>query len=109
FMKVPPHRTITAAMSSGVTPSDPITVSSTLRPPPRSITVVTSGPVDSVSAKASCYRLPKPDVSTALDNRPGRLAIGYDHTALSWQVTATASAHSAKRGRPFKIALEIQR
>ena len=104
-------RTITVAMSSAVTPSGPITVSSTFHHPlPRSITVVTSGPVTDVKVRTSaCYVSGRDVISTAHDNRPGRLAVGYDHTATSCTITATAYAYSAKSARPFKIALQIER
>jgi len=102
---------ITVAMSSTVTPSDPITVSSTFHHRlPRSITVVTSGPVTDVRVRTSaCYSSSGDVISTARDNRPGRLAVGYDHTATRCTIYATAEASSAKPGRPIKIALQIER
>src|SRR5262245_20516096 len=95
---------ITVAMSSAVTPSDPITVSSTFhRPVARSITVVASGPVTDVRVRPSaCYSSSGDGISTARDNRPGRLAIGYDHTATRCTIDATAEASSARLGRPIK-------
>jgi hypothetical protein len=104
-------RTITVAMSSAVTPSDPITITSAFnRALPRSITVVTSGPVTDVRVTTSaCYSHGDDVISTARDDRPGRLAVGYDHTATSCKIIATAEASSAKSGRPFKIVLQIDR
>jgi hypothetical protein len=105
-------QTITVATSSAVTPSRPITVTSTFSPVPRSITVVTSGPVNDVRvATSACYG-PKhgyAPISRARDDRPGRIAVGYDHTATRCTITATAEASSAKPGRTFKIALQIER
>jgi hypothetical protein len=104
-------RTNTVATSSAVTPSDPITVNSTFHHPlPRSITVVTSGPITDVSVRTSaCYGRHGDEISTAEDDRPGRLAVGYDHTATRCTITATAESSSAKPGRPIKIALQIER
>src|SRR5262249_33071131 len=105
-------RTIPVAMSSAVTPSEPLYVGKKFTPPPRSVTVVTSGPINDVRAEASCFRQEshyQVPLSKAEDNRAGRLAVGYDHTASYCEVQATASAHSAKNGRPFKIALEVER
>jgi hypothetical protein len=104
-------RTATVATSSAVTPSDPITVSSSFHHPlPRSITVVTSGPITDVRVRTSaCYSGGEDVISTARDNRPGRLAVGYDHTATRCTITATAEASSAKPGNPIKIALQIER
>jgi hypothetical protein len=99
-------------MSSGVTPSDPITIYSKLSPVPRSITVVTSGPIDDVRVSTgACYgqKHGYAPISTARNDRPGRIAVGYDHTATRCTITATADASSAKRGRPFKIAIQIER
>jgi hypothetical protein len=48
-------------------------------------------------------------ISRARDDRPGRLAVGYHHTATRCTITATAEASSAKPGRPIKIALQIER
>jgi hypothetical protein len=105
-------RTITVATSSAVAPASPITVSSTFSPVPRSITVVTSGAVDDVTvATSACYG-PKhgyAPISRARDDRAGRIAVGYDHTATRCTITATASADSAKPGSTFKIALQIER
>jgi hypothetical protein len=69
-------KTITAAMSSSVTPSDPITVSQKFSPVPRSITVVTSGPINYVTvATSACFgKYGYAKISTARDDRPGRLA-----------------------------------
>jgi hypothetical protein len=95
-----------------VTPSGPLYVSQTFTPPPRAVTVVTSGPINDVRAEASCFRQKsyyQVPLSKAEDNRPGRLAVGYDHTASYCTVRVSASAHSAKSGRPFKIALQIER
>ena len=105
-------QTITVATSSAVTPSGPITVTSTFHHPlPRSITLVTSGPVNDVRVRTSaCYRKNGEDViSTARDDRPGRLAVGYDHTATRCTIIATASASSLKPGRTFKMALQMER
>ena len=104
-------RTITVATSSAVTPSGPITVSSAFHHPlPRSITIVTSGPVTDVRVRTSaCYASGQDVISTARDNRPGRLAVEYDHTATSCTIIATAEASSVKSGRPFKVALQIER
>jgi hypothetical protein len=104
-------RTIIVAMSSGVTPSEPITVSARFNHPmPRSVTVITSGPITDVRVTTSaCYAHSDDVISTARDNRPGRLAVGYDHTASSCRFIATAEASSAKPGRPIKIALQIDR
>jgi hypothetical protein len=104
-------QTITVATSSAVTPSGPITVTSTFHHRlPRSITVVTSGPVNDVRVRTSaCYSGGEDVISTARDDRPGRLAVGYDHTATRCTIIATASASSAKPGRTFKIALQIER
>jgi hypothetical protein len=107
--KAPPARTITPAMSSSVTPSKPITINLTFRPPPRSITVVTSGPITDVTGDAVCRKKQALAMNRAHDNHPGRLALGYDHTARYCTVTATANASSAKPGRPFKIAIQIER
>jgi hypothetical protein len=103
-------KTITVATSSGVTPSDSININNTVSPVPRSITIFTSGPITEVTASISC-RNRKRDYysSTARDNRAGRLALGHDHTMSRCTVEATASAKSAKPGRPFKIALQIER
>jgi hypothetical protein len=105
-------RTIIVATSSAVTPSEPITVSSRFHHPlPRSITLVTSGPITDVRVTTSaCYSKSGDDVvSTASDDRAGRLAVGYDHTARECRIVASAEATSAKPGRPFKIALQIER
>jgi hypothetical protein len=105
-------QTITVATSSAVTPSGPITVTSTFHHRlPRSITVVTSGPVNDVRVKTSaCYsKSGEDEISTARDDRPGRLAVGYDHTATRCTIIATAEASSAKPGRTFKIAIQIER
>jgi hypothetical protein len=105
-------KTITVASSSAVTPSKSLYVSKTFRPPPRSVTVVTSGPVNDVRAEASCFRQSsyyQVPLSKASDNRPGRLAVGYDHTATRCTIRATAAASSAKPGRTFKIAIQIER
>ena len=104
-------KTITVAMSSAVAPSNPITVSSTFHHPlPRSITVVTSGPITDVRVRTSaCYSHGNDVISTARDDRPGQLAVGYDHTATSCRIIATAEASLAKPGRSFKIALQIVR
>jgi hypothetical protein len=109
--KAPPARTATVATSIAVTPSEPITVSSSFHHPlPRSITVVTSGPVTDVRVRTSaCYSGGEDVISTARDNRPGRLAAGYDHTATSCTIIATAQASSAKPGRSIKITLQIER
>jgi hypothetical protein len=104
-------RTITVAMSSAVTPSSPITIRSTFHHPlPRSITVVTSGPITDVRVRTSaCYsKSGEDEISAARDDRPGRLAVGYDHTATRCTIIATAQASSAKRGRPFKVAIQIE-
>jgi hypothetical protein len=94
-----------------VTPSEPITVSSAFNHPlPRSITVVSFGPITDVSVRTSaCYGRDGDEVSTARDDRPGRLAVGDDHTATSCKIYATATATAGKPGRPFKIALQIER
>jgi hypothetical protein len=93
-----------------MTPSDPITISSTFRHPlPRSVTVVTSGPVTDVRVRTSACYAGGDVISTARDNRPGRLAVGYDHTASICTFIATAAASSAKLGLPFTIALQIER
>jgi hypothetical protein len=104
-------KTNIVAMSSAVTPSDAITVTKEFNPVPRSITVVTSGPVNDVRVRTSaCYRKNGEDViSTARDDRPGRLAVGYDHTATRCTIIATAEASSAKPGSTIKIALQIER
>jgi hypothetical protein len=105
-------QTITVATSSTVTPSGPLYVSQKFSPPPRSVTVVTSGPINDVRAEASCFRQKsyyQVPLSKAQDNRPGRLAVGYDHTASYCTVRATAEASLAKSGRPFKIAIQIER
>jgi hypothetical protein len=105
-------RTNTVAMSSAVTPSDPITIYQKCSPVPRSITVVTSAPVNDVRVETSaCYgqKHGYAPISRARDDGPGRLAVGYDHTATRCTITATAEASSAKPGRPIKIALEIER
>jgi hypothetical protein len=102
-------RTITVATSSGVTPTDPIQIYNKVSPLPRSITVVTSGPITDVRASISCYDSKSNYSSTAHDNRAGRLALGYDHTMRACLVEAWATAKSAKPGRPFKIALQIER
>jgi hypothetical protein len=109
--KAPPARTIIVATSSGVTPSDPVTVTSAFRHPlPRSITVITSGPVTDVRVRTSaCYSHSDDVISTARDDRPGRLAVGYDHTAGRCTIIATAVASSVKPGRSFRIALQIER
>jgi hypothetical protein len=100
----------TVATSSALTPSDPITVSSTFHHPlPRSITVVTSGPITDVRVRTSACYAGGDQISTARDNRAGRLAVGYDHTATTCTIIATAEASSAKPGLPFKIALQIER
>jgi hypothetical protein len=99
-------------MSSAVTPSEPITVLQKFSPVPRSITVVSSGPVNDVRVETSaCYGQEHgyAPISRARDDGPGRLAVGYDHTATRCIITATASADSAKPGRPIKIALQIER
>src|SRR5262249_45903418 len=86
-------RTITVAMSSAVTPSDPISVSRKFSPVPRSITVVTSGPFNDVKVETSaCYgqKHGYAPVSRARDDGPGRLAVGYDHTATRCTIIATA-------------------
>jgi hypothetical protein len=103
-------RTITVATSSGVTPSsDPIQIYNKVSPLPRSITIVTSGPIIDVRASISCYDSKSNYSSTARDNRAGRLALGYDHTMRACLVEAYATAKSAIAGRPFKIALQIER
>jgi hypothetical protein len=104
-------KTNIVAMSSAVTPSDAITVTKEFSPVPRSITVVTSGPVNDVRVRTSaCYRKNGEDViSTARDDRPGRLAVGYDHTATRCTIIATAEASSATPGSTIKIALQIER
>jgi hypothetical protein len=77
---------------------------------PRSIAVVTSGPITDVSVRTSACSVSGEDViSTARDNRAGRLAVGYDHPASICTFIAVAEASSAKPGRPFKITLQIQR
>ena len=81
---------ITVAMSSGVTPH-PISVTSTFRPVPRSITIVSSGPVNDVRvATSACYgeKHGYAPISTARDDGPGRIAVGYDHTAARCTITA---------------------
>src|SRR5262249_32294567 len=105
-------KTTIVATSSAVTPSEPISVSRKFSPVPRSITVVTSGPVNDVRVETSaCYgqKHGYAPISRARDDRAGRLAIGYDHTASRCTITATASADSAKPGLPIKIALRIER
>src|SRR5262245_57986910 len=105
-------RTNTVAMSSAVTPSGPITISQRFSPVPRSITVVTNGPIIDVRVEASACYGPKHDyapISRTRDDHPGRLAVGYDHTAMRCTLTATATASSTKPGQPFKIALQIER
>jgi hypothetical protein len=104
--------TITVASSSAVTPSNPITVSSTFSPVPRSITVVTSGPVNDVRvATSACYgeKHGYAPMSSARDDRAGRIAVGYDHTASRCTITATAEASSATPGSTFKVAIQIER
>src|SRR5262245_28662343 len=99
-------------MSSALTPAGPITVSQKFSPVPRSITVVTSGPITDVRVETSACYGPKHDyapISTARDDRPGRLAVGYDHTATRCTITSTAEASSTKPGQPVKIALQIER
>jgi hypothetical protein len=103
---------ITVASSSAVTPSGTLTISKQFSPVPRgSITVVTSGPVNDVRVRTSaCYRKSGQDViSTARDDRPGRLAVGYDHTTTRCTIIASAEASSAKPGRTIKIAIQIER
>jgi hypothetical protein len=104
-------KVITVASSSAVTPSDAITVTKKFSPVPRSITIVTSGPVNDVRVRTSaCYRKNGEDViSTARDDRPGRLAVGYDHTTARCTIIATAEASSARPGRTIKIAIQIER
>jgi hypothetical protein len=106
------QKTNIVASSSAVTPSDPIAVSSTFNSRlPRSITIVTSGPVNDVRVRTSaCYSKSGADViSTARDDRAGRLAVGYDHTATRCTIIATAEASSAKPGSTIKIAIQIER
>jgi hypothetical protein len=105
------QKTNIVAMSSAVTPSDAITVTKEFSPVPRSITIVTSGPVNDVRVRTSaCYRQNGEDViSTARDDRPGRLAVGYDHTTTRCTIIATAEASSAKPGLTIKIAIQIER
>ena len=105
-------KTITVATSSGVTPSRPITVSSTFSPVPRSITIVTSGPISDVRVETSaCYgkKHGYAPISRARDDRAGRIAVGYDHTASRCTIRATAEASSAKPGRTIKIAIQVER
>jgi hypothetical protein len=102
---------ITVASSSAVTPSGTLTIFKEFSRVPRgSITVVTSGPVNDVRVRTSaCYRGSQDVISTARDDRPGRLAVGYDHTTTRCTIIATAEASSAKPGRTFKIAIQIER
>jgi hypothetical protein len=105
-------QTITVAMSSAVTPSSPITVARTFSPVPRSITVVSSGPVDDVRVETSaCYgqKHGYAPISRARDDGPGRIGVGYDHTASRCTIAATAEASSAKPGLAIKIAIQIER
>jgi len=105
-------RTITVATSSALTPSEPLYVSQKLSPPPRSVTVVTSGPINDVRAEASCFRQKsyyQVPLSKAQDNRAGRLAVGYDHTASYCTIRATANAYSAKPGHSFSVSIQIER
>jgi hypothetical protein len=95
--------TINVATATALTPgADQITVTRMFYKLPREMTVVTSGPIGSVSAKTSCYTSSNsswPKVNRAYDSRPGRLGLSYDHGAAYCSVTAYATGAKRSAGR----------